>query len=250
VAERPALEAVLLDAGGTLVRLDFEWMVETLAGLGVRTDVAAMRDAEVEGRRAYDTSCGPRRQESPPLGAVGDVRAYFGGMIAAAGVPAERVGALVDRFLERERDRGLWSRPAEGARETLDALEGLGLRRAVISNSDGRASEHLRNAGVLRGLEFVVDSHREGVEKPDPRIFRIALERLGVPPERALYVGDILAVDATGARAAAVEFVLIDPAGDYAPEGMAAIAEIGELPRWIVNHYRASGAPPARSLAR
>jgi hypothetical protein len=39
VTERKSLSAVILDAGGTLVRLDFEWMVEQLAGLGVRTTV-------------------------------------------------------------------------------------------------------------------------------------------------------------------------------------------------------------------
>ena len=83
----------------------------------------------------------------------------------------------------------------------------------MVSNSDGRAERHLENAGVREGIEFVVDSHRVGVEKPDPRIFAIALERLGTAPERALYVGDIRSVDETGARAAGLHFVLIDPWG-------------------------------------
>ena len=42
---RGALEAVVFDAGGTLVRLDFEWMAGALAALGLRTDVAGLRRA-------------------------------------------------------------------------------------------------------------------------------------------------------------------------------------------------------------
>ena len=83
------------------------------------------------------------------------------------------------------------------------------------------------------GLEFVIDSHFVGIEKPDPRIFALALERLGVAPERALYVGDIRSVDAAGARAAGMQFVLIDPFGDYAPEGMPRIRTIAALPEYV-----------------
>jgi len=53
------------------------------------------------------------------------------------------------------------------------------------------------------------------VEKPDPRIFAIALERLGVAPDRAIHVGDIVGLDVRGARRAGVEPVLMDPLGCY-----------------------------------
>jgi putative hydrolase of the HAD superfamily len=246
MTERSELEAVLLDAGGTLVRLDFEWMAAALLRLGFATDADQLRRAEVEGRKRYDESCGPADAgASPPIGATGDARAYFGGMVAAAGAPAELIAPAVDRFLAHERSSSLWSRPVEGAREMLDALETMGVRRAVVSNSDGRAELHLRNAGLLAGVEFVVDSHLVGFAKPDPRIFRVALERMGVPPDRALYVGDILAVDAVGARAAGLDFVLLDPAGDYAPPGISSIAAVGELPHWIATRSANASREPS-----
>lgn len=225
------LEAVVFDAGGTLVRLDFEWMAGALSQEGARTEAAALRRAEVEGRRRYDASRGGA--ERAPLGGPGDVRAYFGGMLEAAGVPPHLIQPTVTRFLAREKSSGLWSRPAEGAREALDGVGAMGLRRAVVSNSDGRAEWHLQHAGVLDGLEFVVDSQRVGVEKPDAAIFRIALERLGTAPERALYVGDIRSVDEAGARAAGMKFVLLDPWGDYAAPGTPAIRSIGDLPAFL-----------------
>jgi putative hydrolase of the HAD superfamily len=165
------------------------------------------------------------------------VRAYFGGALAAAGVPEDRVAPLVDAFLAREKSRGLWSRPMEGARAAIDGVGELGLRRAVVSNSDGRAEWHLRHSEVLDGIEFVVDSKLVGVEKPDPAIFRIALEKLGIPAERALYVGDIRSVDERGSRAAGMPFVLIDPWQDYGAPGAEAIRSIADLPAWVRERF-------------
>ena len=239
----PALEAVIFDAGGTLVRLDFEWMATALAQSGVRADAAALRRAEVDGRRRYDRS-GAEPGDGGPLGGRGDIRAYFGGMLMAAGVPAHHIEPTLTRFLAHEAASGLWSRPMEGARDAVDAIGRMGLRRAVVSNSDGRAERHLESAGVRDGIEFVVDSHRVQVEKPDPRIFRIALERLGTAAERALYVGDIRSVDEAGARAAGMHFVLIDPSGRYADAGTPHIASIAELPRWIEQHFETPRRSP------
>jgi putative hydrolase of the HAD superfamily len=248
MSERPLLEAVVFDAGGTLVRLDFEWMAVVAREYGYRVGATELRRAELAGRRRYDASRTTSRGPSPPLGGAGDIRAYFGGMLMAVGIPASVIGTLVVRYLARERQSGLWSRPNEGARVAIDWVVAKGLRRAVVSNSDGRADWHLRQSGVRSGLEFVVDSHVVGVEKPDPRIFSIALERLGVAPERALYVGDIRSVDETGARAAGMHFVLLDPTGDYA-DGVPHVASIGVLPEWIERHFRLSPARESVSAA-
>jgi putative hydrolase of the HAD superfamily len=252
VADRPVLAAVLLDAGGTLVRLDFEWMAETLATMGIETTAARIRRGEIAGRRAFDLSRGhpPGPDEpQPPLGSSGDTHAYFGGMLAAAGVPRERIDAVLEVFWGRQKATGLWTRPMEHARESLAALSSLGLRLAVVSNSDGRAEQHLRDCGVLEGIEFVVDSHRVGVEKPDPAIFRVALERLGVDAGEALFVGDIRSVDEGGARAAGLHFVLLDPDGDYAAPGSNAIHTIRELPAWVAEHFRLSRPGAAGTLS-
>jgi HAD superfamily hydrolase (TIGR01509 family) len=232
---------VVFDAGGTLIRLDFEWMAADLAAHGFTTDAAALRRAEVQGRRAYDTSSRPSDPSgSPPIGVRGDVRAYFAGTLAAAGVPKPIIELTVERFLARERERGLWVRPMEGAREAVDAVGAMGLRTAVVSNSDGRAEAHLRNTDMLRGIEFVIDSHIVGVEKPDPAIFGFALTRLGVAPERSLYVGDIRSVDEAGARAAGMRFVLVDPLGDYGAPGAPRIASVLLLAPWIASTFEVS----------
>jgi putative hydrolase of the HAD superfamily len=103
------------------------------------------------------------------------------------------------------------------------------LRTAVVSNADGRVEALLSTAGLRPHLEFVLDSHYEGVEKPDPEIFRRALARLGVPGERALYVGDIYAIDVVGARAAGLAPVLIDSVGAYGEVDCPRIERLSDL---------------------
>ncbi|NOT33652.1 MAG: HAD family hydrolase [Candidatus Eisenbacteria bacterium] len=247
MVDRPMLEAVVFDAGGTLVRLDFEWMSAIVREYGYDVSAPELRRAEVAGRRRYDRSHSALWSDAAqPLGARGDVRWYFGGMLLAAGLPHHSIEILVVRFLSRERQSGLWARQNEGARTVLDQVAQLGLRRCVVSNSDGRAAHHLKNSGVLEGHEFVVDSQLVGVEKPDPRIFQIALGRMGVAPDRALYVGDIRSVDEVGSAAAGMHFVLIDPSDDYAADGAPRIASIGELPAHIEARFQIASS---RSVA-
>lgn len=249
MAERPAIEAVLFDAGGTLVRLDFEWMSGMLAELGLEAGVEQLRHAEVKGRRMYDLAATrprplPPGEPHPPLGSIAPIEAYFSGLLEAVGCRHPVLEEALARFAERQKPPSLlWGRPAEGARAAIDGVYDLGLRACCVSNSDGRAEHHLVVCGVRAGLEFVVDSQIEGVEKPDPRLFGIALERLRVPPDRAVYVGDIRSVDEAGARAAGMHFVLIDPFGDYAGAGTHAVRRIDELPHHLAEHFTVHAAP-------
>jgi putative hydrolase of the HAD superfamily len=218
---RPELEAVVFDAGGTLVRLDLEWMSEMLAELGVHSTFEELRRAEVHGRRRYDSLAGhsprtPALGLHPPLGSVGPTLAYFSGLLEAVGCRHPVLEEALERIKQRQEAPSLlWARPMEGARQALDALAAMGVRMCCVSNSDGRAEHHLVTLGVRDGLEFVVDSQLVGVEKPDPRIFAIAHEKLGVPAHRTVYVGDIRSVDASGAHRAGMHFVLVDPCAGW-----------------------------------
>nr|MBA3319683.1 HAD-IA family hydrolase [Gemmatimonadales bacterium] len=136
-------------------------------------------------------------------------RAYLEALFAGAGVPAARmveVGACLQRLHD---ELHLWSRLAPGTREALDRMRAAGLRLGVVSNSDGRVEEALLAAGLRDRFDVVLDSAVMGVEKPDPAIFRAALDALGVAPAEALYVGDLYDVDVVGARAAGMDAVLL-----------------------------------------
>jgi HAD superfamily hydrolase (TIGR01509 family) len=96
--------------------------------------------------------------------------------------------------------------PLPGAAEAVAELDRLGLRLAVVGNWDMTLPQHLEELGLAAYFEAIVTSAESGTPKPDPRIFELALERLGgVPPDRALHIGDS-ETDELGARAAGMAF--------------------------------------------
>jgi putative hydrolase of the HAD superfamily len=112
-----------------------------------------------------------------------------------------------------------WRRLLPGSLEGLRRLAATGVRLAIVSNSDGNAEAGLVGGAVCQvgageGVEVhvILDSHVVGIEKPDPRIFALALDRLGgIPPDRAVHVGDTVFADVVGARAAGIRPLHLDP---------------------------------------
>jgi putative hydrolase of the HAD superfamily len=85
----------------------------------------------------------------------------------------------------------------------------------VVSNSEGQLQLLFDNLGLGKAFDLLIDSHHVGVEKPDPRIFELALAPFSVRPEEALHLGDTFATDVAGARAAGLQTALIDPFDHY-----------------------------------
>ena len=106
-----------------------------------------------------------------------------------------------------------------GSVEALRELKALGVKLAVVSNADGSVEQQLRDDGIGQvgpgdgvELDAVLDSAVVCVSKPDPRIFELALERIGVAGRRVRCTSATSsAADVEGARAAGVTPVLMDP---------------------------------------
>jgi HAD superfamily hydrolase (TIGR01509 family) len=96
-----------------------------------------------------------------------------------------------------------------GLDELLSDLRSAGVRLAVLSDYD--AAGKLDALGIARYFDVVVTAQQPdvGVFKPHPRGLRVVLERLGVEPADALYVGDRVDVDAAAAAAAGVPCVIL-----------------------------------------
>ncbi|MGH0030698.1 MAG: HAD family hydrolase [Myxococcota bacterium] len=224
---RPDAQAVLFDAGGTLIELDFPFIAECAAEQGVSVDVPGLRRGEVLARRRIDE--GGRRAGRVEGDDASRRFRYFAVLLESAGVDPQAAAPIVDRLEASHAEGLLWRVPIEGAAETLAGLRRRGLRIGVVSNADGRVEAMLRELALAAHLEIVIDSHVEGVEKPDPEIFRRAVTRLDLAPARTFYVGDIYSIDAVGARAAGLTPVLLDPLGGYPDVDCATIAALQEL---------------------
>jgi FMN phosphatase YigB (HAD superfamily) len=84
-------------------------------------------------------------------------------------------------------------------------------------------------------LAVVVDSAVCGLSKPDPAIFALALARLGLPPRRALFVGDSLQQDVVPARAAGLRTAWLVGAGELPAASPADVClrSLGDLERLL-----------------
>jgi putative hydrolase of the HAD superfamily len=116
----------------------------------------------------------------------------------------------------------------------LEAVRARGCRAGIVTNFDGRVVRLLEALGLAGRFDSITRSSEVGVAKPDPAIFRHALERHGVAPAEALHVGDSPGDDVAGAAAAGLLGVLVDRAGRHAdPPGGVRIASLSDLARLV-----------------
>jgi putative hydrolase of the HAD superfamily len=112
----------------------------------------------------------------------------------------------------------------------LERIRGAGLILGVVSNFEEWLERLLEQLGVRPYFDVRVISGIEGLEKPDPRIFRLAMERAGVEPERSVYVGDNPEFDVDPALAVGMYPVLIDRRDRFPDAPGRRIASLEELP--------------------
>lgn len=123
------------------------------------------------------------------------VRRLTAGLAAALAVRDERtIARVADRFLD-DAHRHL------SRNRALLARLGARYRLGLVSNFYGNLETVCHDTRIESLFGVVVDSERVGLSKPDPRIFRRALDALGATPSEATFVGDSAARDMAGARA-------------------------------------------------
>jgi putative hydrolase of the HAD superfamily len=232
----PGVSAILLDAGGVLVFPQPDLLLPPLRAAGVSADVAALERAHYGAMAIQDVATA-----EPAAGTWW--REYLIGYLGACGVADGRCGDLAAEVAEATKGRA-WTHVGTGALAGLRALAALGLPMGVVSNSDGTVQAELRRLGVcsvpdgseVTGVRVgvVVDSAVVGVAKPDPAIFRIALDALGVRGGTVLHVGDSLRYDVAGAVAAGLQPVHLDPHGFCpAPAGHQHVRSLADLAQMI-----------------
>jgi HAD superfamily hydrolase (TIGR01509 family) len=219
------LESVFLDAGGVLVFPNWSRVSAALAAHGVDVPAPVLAEAEPRAKRRLDRGHTIQATTDTARGWL-----YFNLVLDEAGVAQnDATDAALQDLHAYHQQSNLWEFVPHDVLPALQALRGQGLRLTVVSNANGKLGTLLGRLGLASSFHCVLDSHDEGVEKPDPRIFEIALERSRARPDATIHVGDLYHVDVVGARAAGVRGVLLDPADLYPDVDCPRVRSLGEL---------------------
>ncbi|MEW6516167.1 MAG: HAD-IA family hydrolase [candidate division FCPU426 bacterium] len=207
--------AIFFDAGNTLFAVHPSvgaWYADVAQRHGLECDPQALEDyfrAEWEQRAV--------RYLAPA-----DEHEWWRGLVRAV---MDRAGGIrrFDPFFEDLYDlfasERVWRLFPE-TREVLAACRGRGAVVGIVSNWDSRLERICAGLGLTPQVDFILASAVVGVAKPDPGIFRLALQRAGVAADEALHIGDSLQDDVMGARAAGLDALWLTREGgsDGPPE--------------------------------
>jgi HAD superfamily hydrolase (TIGR01509 family) len=202
-------EAVLFDAGDTLIRLTgsgTELLHEAAATLGSSLDPGTANQVwqRVLDRGSSAEELAKGRDLSPERH-----REVWTELYATAGCE-QLVAGLSDRLYERTVAAESWEAFPDAV-PTLRAVRARGVRVAVVSDTGFDLRPAMERLGLMSHIDTVLMSYEQGVCKPAASVFRAACDRLGVRPERALMVGDNPLTDSGAVTAGLYAFLLPAP---------------------------------------
>lgn len=219
------IETVFLDAGGVLVFPNWTRVSDALTRRDVAVTAGALAAADPRARRQLDNGGTVNATNDAGRGWL-----YFNLVLTEAGIPlSPATDAALEELHEYHRQTNLWELVPAGVVPALTALREAGHRLVVVSNANGTLCAKFDRLGLTPHVDCVLDSCDFGVEKPDPRLFQIAMEKSGAAPETTVHVGDLYHVDVLGARAAGLSGVLYDEAGLYEDVDCPRVRSLAEL---------------------
>lgn len=227
------IETVFLDAGGVLVFPNWPRISAAFERQGVSVAPDTLARAEPHAKRKLDDNRTIKVTNDADRGWL-----YFNLILEEAGVSqSAATDAALSELHAYHQQSNLWELVPADVMPALDALRARSLRLVVVSNANGRLKLLFDRLGLSARFDCLLDSSDEGVEKPDPRLFEIALERSGARRETTIHVGDLYQVDVIGARAAGLRGVLLDQAGLYEDADCPRVQSMADL-----EHRIAQGA--------
>ena len=241
-----SLNVILFDLGSTLIYSKHPWppifeqadraLVKVLKQAGIPLEIEAFSREFESFLDSYYAERGASPIEKTTFSVLGELLEQKG----FHEIPASVVRAALDAMYSIT--QGNWYLEAD-AIPTLGTLREQGYRLGMISNtSDDKDVQQLVDRWELRPhFEAIITSAGCGFRKPDERIFRLALDTLGVLPEQAAMVGDTLEADILGANQAGLYSIWItrrsqDPQeGELTIQPQAVITALSQLPELLAD---------------
>ncbi|HEV8340054.1 MAG TPA: HAD family hydrolase [bacterium] len=221
----PRFETIFFDVGDTLIYASASTPAlfdRLIADLRLGIDLAAYTTAHEEVARVFS----PRVYDY--LGRRQEFWMDFNRrLLAKVGIdPKDHLARAINEWFQAVEPEVLHAFP-----ESAEALEELAkdFRLGVISNATEELTDRLERLGLRRYFASITFSQEARAEKPDPAVFRLALQRAGSRPEEAVHVGNDYEADVVGARGVGMLPVLIDRSDAFPEADCLRIRTLKEL---------------------
>jgi len=227
------IRAIFLDAGNTLVFPKIEVIVGDLKERGYAATPEDFYGAERLAKGKLDEWLWPqiRAGKVPEQIDYYYWSEYLRELIRRLGAAESEQSALSARLIQSFQNIKLWSRVMPDTPPFLEWLLAEGYLLGVISNSVGLLEGQLVSLDLARYFQAILDSAIVGIQKPNPGIFKLGLERLAVEASESVFVGDTYATDVGGAQLAGLTGVLLDGVNAYPDAASPKISSLPELRR-------------------
>lgn len=199
-------DTIFFDIGNTLFFFNYEFLREMLAqrfGVARTVGEIELRHAETKRSLVTDKLVGTLSHDALWWEAY---RRWLG----LLGVEEGDIRGISETIRNHPFRHLFWSKMEEGTPETLDWFRERGFKLGVISNAEGQIRRLLEHANMEERFDVIIDSGVVGFAKPDERIFKHAVERMGAKSASCIHVGDLFEVDVVGARQAGITPILVD----------------------------------------
>jgi HAD superfamily hydrolase (TIGR01549 family) len=214
-------EAILFDVGNTLLFPNWPRILVPLRARGVWPPPDQLQETERRTKHQFDQEMLTRQ------GKVDHSfwEMFYTRLLEAVG---QSDSGLRQQLIQATHTSANWDIIQPKTREILQRLAQR-FRIGVISNADGKIDKVLTVCGIGYCFLHITDSGIVGHEKPHPAIFAAALEKMRIPAEHAMYVGDVYSVDYVGATKAGMQAILLDVVGAYRDDGLPRVESLVEL---------------------
>jgi HAD superfamily hydrolase (TIGR01549 family) len=219
------IEAIFFDVGNTLFFYNYDFLGGLLAErFGVQTNTAELAEAHEVVHKAIVAE--GLAKEGQNVVWYESYRRW----LRLLRVDEERIPEIIEAIRTHPFRHLFWMRMEEGTREMLDWFHERGVKLGVISNAEGQIRRLIEHAGLGERFDVIADSAIVGSAKPDERIFRFALDALGVEAAHAVHVGDLYDVDVVGARRVGLTPILVDREGTASSSECLTVSRAVDLP--------------------
>lgn len=227
------VKLILFDVGNTILNINYIYISNVLNSFGYNISARKVKNAEIKARYFMDEYYCNKKASTESLSSF---ELYTNKVMENLDITDKRQRKKIISFLKQKHlQSNIYDYVEKGTKKLLKYFYLNNFQMGVVSNSRGDVKYLLERCGLKKYFDLIIDSEEVGVEKPDKKIFELALDYYKVSPEETVYIGDMYYIDIIGAQKAGINTILIDRDDIYKDKDCIRIRKLTDLKNLVVS---------------